>query len=165
MSDDCSKFESDVKHKFEYLFNNDYEIVHRESSSRNRCLIILKSDNMQVKLFRAQDEVNLLVGRVSAPLIWGDKQDGKKEWFYIREVSRFLKNDLDVSKVIHNESKKQVNHEQQLTELSRMLEGNIPEIENLFSKSNYDRSIIAIADFWTEYNRLFDIEYKKYLES
>ena len=69
--------------------------------------------------------MNILVGSVSAPWIWGEKQDGNKEWFNVREILRFLKNDLDVSKVIHNKSKKQINLEQQQIELSRMLEERI----------------------------------------
>jgi len=165
MNNICPNFLSDVKREFRYLISNDYEIVHTESSTRDRCLIILKSDKLQVKLYRARDEVNLSVGNLSAPWTWGNKQDGKKQWFYLPEITGFLDHDLDVSVRSQNKSENHSNQKQQLINLSRLFKEKLPEIENLFSISEYDHFVVDISEFWKEYNRLYEIQYRKSLES
>ncbi len=84
-----------LKKHYGYLFNQfDFRVILSEDYSGNneRRFVILESNECRIKLSDELGYINIMMGTLSAPLIWEDEVQGVVYWYYLGNVLDFLEN-------------------------------------------------------------------------
>ncbi len=163
MSIECTDFLEQIKQYFGYLFDQyGFEVVHSEAArSGEYCFIVLQSRNCRIKFYRAQGEVNLLFGTLSAHIGWEDVIDGTKHWYYARSIMDFIeKKPVDVRKSFF-EIRTLKTENQQLRELSMRLQPLCSNILQLFRIDNFKRWRKEYEQFEQERNKEFRKQFER----
>jgi hypothetical protein len=139
--DVCKEFVNDILEHLDSLFRKrGFLIIRIDLSERkDRCLVILKSELFQIKLYSAPDEINVLIGTLSAPLTWAHDQDGEKAWYFIRAIVNFLRGDYPTPDWPRKVSWSDMTLDRQMDEMSEMLLTYYEGIEDLFSHGNFEK--------------------------
>lgn len=131
---ECADLLEQIRRYFSYLFGPyGFEVVHSKTArSGEHCLIVLQSKDCRIKFYRAQGEVNLLFGTLSAHPGWEDVIDGTRQWYYARGMIDFVeKSPVDVEKSLL-QIRTPKTEDQQLAELSMKLEPVCDQVIRLF---------------------------------
>jgi hypothetical protein len=160
MSSACSEFAAEIRKHFEFLFRDKgFVIAFEEASGLDRCLLILESGRFRVKLYRAPDEVNLQLGLPSAPSIWGEKQDDKTHWHFLRTIVGFLNQDKEAGLRVAVPWADRT-HAVQMSDLSRILQAHYQEIEELFGQGRFPNIRQEYESYLETLNRAIMQQYK-----
>ncbi len=134
MSKECAEFLEQIRHHFDYLFDQYGFAVVRTDEARagEYCLVFLKSDHGLIRFEKELDSVDLLFGPLNAPIGWEHIVHGTRYWYPIRSLLAFLKREhTDLEKVLRR-VEFSLALEEQLEELSSMLRPVCDQVLDLF---------------------------------
>jgi hypothetical protein len=140
LANHCALFEDAVRRYFPYLFQEwGFVPIYRNERMHNdpHCLLIAQSALCRVKFYRGQGEANLMIGPLQAPLSWADSDQGVEYWYYLRGLLNFLAQaPVDIVE-LYRERPSFPTDEEQLAELSGMLEPRCDEVLKLFAPDQF----------------------------
>jgi hypothetical protein len=92
---ECAEFLELIRKHFSYLFEgNEFEpIAAEEDRVGEHCLVILQSSSVRLKFIVDRGSVEATLGTLSSPLTWEDLPSGQVEWFSLREVAEYLRDE------------------------------------------------------------------------
>jgi len=138
MSDVCSDFVEQIHQQFGFLFGEKgFRVVHADQAGGEHCLLVLDSGRFRIKLTRAPDEIHVLLGGPTAPLVWEENVEGQTHWYHLHLVVAYLSGSLDVH-IPDPEAWAERTIERQMGRLSGMLLDHYGEVEDLFGKGKFE---------------------------
>lgn len=139
MSDICKKFTEKVEQKFNFLFRKKgFKFIGQKSSKGEYCYLFLESELFRIKFYLGPDEFQVLVGTSTAPIIWGEKVNGRTHWYYLTSLVGYLENDTEVALPTLDGWRRKT-HEKQIDEQYRLFRKHYRSIEKLFGKGEFKK--------------------------
>jgi len=164
-SKECQRFSNQVKSHFAYLFDQfNFSVVYQDeaidSLGTESCLIVLESEECRIKIYRSHGEVNVQFGTLSAPLSWQDHDSDTGQWYYLRGLLSFLRNEKFNIDILLKRKPSWKTDEQQMAELSRELKPVCLQIISLFQEDNYPQWKMLYDQYQEEQEREFRKQYR-----
>lgn len=148
MSCDC--FVDQVKRDFDYLFSQcGFKVVHVKEfqAHGNFCSITLKSSKCYIKIYRKNEEFNLMLCSVDAIKDCLDVSARNVSWFYVRDVLNYVNRiKPDVSQLVAEVKSRSI--DEQSRDLAKRLEVVCFVVMNLFQKRDLLEDFIHWREIW-----------------
>jgi len=151
MSTECEEFLEQVKHHFDYLFHPyDFVVVGQNEPNTDRCLLVLQAGECRIRLIHNRGDIELYLGTREAPVSWADSIDDTRQWFYLKEVVRFLQADGNVDLEDLLRPVPFMSNEQKLAERSGELRPFIGQVCELFRRDVFEHRRAEFEQFQQE---------------